>query len=207
MKNMLKNIQVQIILVFTILGVVVIAGLGYLFSHQLEHIDQALQTSNREMIEQEASNIQKTTLYAIGVFVGISAISIIFVSKVISSPIQTLTKNAKDIAKGKKVDMSNMNFEKPRNDIQDLVNAFRNMTIQLNERLDEASRQKKQIETILLHMTDGIIAFDLNGEIIHINPAARNLLKLSEEDNNFNKIFKKRCKEGKSSISCNRPGP
>lgn len=191
MKNMLKNIQVQIILVFTILGVVVIAGLGYLFSHQLEHIDQALQTSNREMIEQEASNIQKTTLYAIGVFVGISAISIIFVSKVISSPIQTLTKNAKDIAKGKKVDMSNMNFEKPRNDIQDLVNAFRNMTIQLNERLDEASRQKKQIETILLHMTDGIIAFDLNGEIIHINPASRKLLKLDENDNNFETIFKK----------------
>ena len=65
------------------------------------------------------------------------------------------------------------------------------MTNELNEKLNEASRQKKQIETILLHMTDGIIAFDLNGEIMHINPAATQLLKLDKNDNNFDKIFKK----------------
>ena len=40
-------------------------------------------------------------------------------------------------------------------------------------------------------MTDGIIAFDLDGEIIHINPAARKLLKLDDDDNNFDTIFKK----------------
>ena len=40
-------------------------------------------------------------------------------------------------------------------------------------------------------MTDGIIAFNLNGDIIHINPAAKGLLGLSEKDDNFKKIFKK----------------
>ena len=40
-------------------------------------------------------------------------------------------------------------------------------------------------------MTDGIIAFDMNGDIIHINPAAKQLLGISDRDNSFDKIFKK----------------
>lgn len=62
---------------------------------------------------------------------------------------------------------------------------------ELNDKLNEASRQKKQLETILLHMTDGIIAFDLNGDIIHINHAAIKLLSIDKSYNNFDKIFKK----------------
>ena len=40
-------------------------------------------------------------------------------------------------------------------------------------------------------MTDGIIAFDINGDIIHINPAASRLLQITPEENTFEKIFKK----------------
>ena len=55
---------------------------------------------------------------------------------------------------------------------------------------NEAIRQKKQLETILLHMTDGIIAFDMDGKIIHMNPAAKTFLNLKDE-NNFSEIFDK----------------
>ena len=51
------------------------------------------------------------------------------------------------------------------------------MTTELKEKLSEVSTQKNQIETILLHMTDGIIAFNMEGEIILINPAAKKILK------------------------------
>ena len=40
-------------------------------------------------------------------------------------------------------------------------------------------------------MTDGIIAFDMDGKVIHINPAAKELLGLNDRDNTFEKIFKK----------------
>ena len=40
-------------------------------------------------------------------------------------------------------------------------------------------------------MTDGIIAFNLKGEVIYINPAAISLLELEKEDNNFDSIFKR----------------
>ena len=47
------------------------------------------------------------------------------------------------------------------------------------------------METILLHMTDGIIAFNIDGTIIHVNPAACRLLQITSKEDTFDKIFKK----------------
>ena len=62
---------------------------------------------------------------------------------------------------------------------------------ELRYKLNEVSSRKNQIETILLHMTDGIIAFNMKGEIILINPAAKKFLSISPEDNTFDDIFGK----------------
>ena len=62
---------------------------------------------------------------------------------------------------------------------------------ELRDKLNEVSSRKNQIETILLHMTDGIIAFNMKGEIILINPAAKKFLSISPEDNTFDDIFGK----------------
>ncbi len=59
------------------------------------------------------------------------------------------------------------------------------------ENVKEVSKQKKQIETMLLHMTDGILAFDMDGKISLTNPAATRLLRIMPEDDTFDKIFGK----------------
>ena len=51
--------------------------------------------------------------------------------------------------------------------------------------------EKKYLKTILLHMTDGIIAFNMEGRIILVNPAATRQLRILPEDDNFEKIFNK----------------
>lgn len=58
--------------------------------------------------------------------------------------------------------------------MSNLENVFGIMTTELKEKLSEVSTQKNQIETILLHMTDGIIAFNRKGEIILIILRQRN---------------------------------
>ena len=63
-------------------------------------------------------------------------------------------------------------------------------------KLIESSREKKKEEAdinnrIFLHMTDGIIAFDMEGKIILINPAAKKLLSISPEDSTFEDVFGK----------------
>lgn len=59
------------------------------------------------------------------------------------------------------------------------------------ENVKEVSTQKKQMETMLLHMTDGILAFNMDGKISLTNPAATRLLRIMPEDDTFDKIFGK----------------
>ena len=61
--------------------------------------------------------------------------------------------------------------------------------IESKEKKEKA--EETEIKTRLLHMTEGIIAFDINGKIDLINPAAKLLLKISPEDYTFEDIFNK----------------
>ena len=106
-----------------------------------------------------------------------------FSRKIISQPILRLIQSAKQINE------ENRNAEAGKSDIDELTDAFDTMNNGLKENLNEVTRQKNQIETILLHMNDGIIAFNMEGNIIHINPAAKQLLDISDKQNNFEKIF------------------
>ena len=61
--------------------------------------------------------------------------------------------------------------------------------IESKEKREKA--EETEIKTRLLHMSEGIIAFDINGKIDLINPSAKMLLKISPEDYTFEDIFNK----------------
>lgn len=61
----------------------------------------------------------------------------------------------------------------------------------LESREKKEKAEETEIKTKLLHMSEGIIAFDINGKIDLINPAAKLLLKISPEDFTFEDIFNK----------------
>ena len=76
---MLKNTQIKIILIFTILDVVVLMGLGLLFSHNLDVLSNTVSSGSIETTEQivdeinkENEQIKKMTFYFIGIFVIVS---------------------------------------------------------------------------------------------------------------------------------------
>ena len=130
-------------------------------------------------------------MVSLALYIVVSVIIGFFVIKSIIKPISKLIQSAEKIASGGIVDIGYIPEEGEEAEVGDLVKAFSLMTTELQENLNEASRQKKQIETILLHMTDGVIAFGLEGNILHINTAATRLLGLTPLDNSFDKIFKK----------------
>lgn len=66
-----------------------------------------------------------------------------------------------------------------------------NLVADLRKSLMEANSQKRQTDTILKHMTDGVIAFDMKGNVTYINPAAKQMLELRDTDDNFAKVFSK----------------
>jgi len=178
---MLKSVQMRIILIIILLAIIMMAGYG-LYSIEL------IKSLNVESeFIQEAIVILAIVIIS---FIAMALITIWFTSRIITKPIYKLIKSAERISDGEENKKTKIDNIKRNSEIDDLVNAFEGMTKDLKENLNEVTRQKKQMETILKHMTDGIIAFDINGDIIHINPAATKLLKISKENKKFNDIFK-----------------
>ena len=191
---MIKNVQLKIILIFSILGIILIGGIGIAFIYNLQNIDLGILAQNeeelvkyQELMATQVHNIKLITIILISVYGFISILIGIFVAKVILDPIAKLIDSAPKIAAGESLELENGK----KTNVDDLTGAFNLMTNELRENLKEVNRQKRQIETILLHMTDGIIAFDIEGNIMHINPAATELLNLTENENTFDKIFSK----------------
>ena len=50
------------------------------------------------------------------------------------------------------------------------------MSTKLKGTLAEITSEKKKIETIMKNMTDGVVAFDNNGAVVHINDTAKGIL-------------------------------
>ena len=193
---MKKNINLKIVIIFFIIGLVLILGLGASYIFMLNNLEiVANNQENLELIEIINEQLYQTKIIVIISVIAYTIISILigyFVLKSVVSPMKKLIKSAEKIASGENVKINNNTLDKEEtSEVSDIESAFSIVTNELNQKLNEVNRQKKQIETILLHMTDGIIAFDTQGNIIHINPAAKSLLVLNENDNTFEKIFKK----------------
>ncbi len=194
---MLKNIQAKIVLIFMVIGIIIISAMGYMFILQIQKVDANILANNQmdlsqihEALMNQENQVKLLVTYALGVFLIICILVGIFVSKVIINPISELIKNAGKIANGENVDIKYLTEGKSKNEVDELSKAFGIMTTELKENLNEVTRQKKQIETILLHMTDGVVAFNMEGKILHINNAAKEYLNIKNKED-FEDIFEK----------------
>ncbi len=186
---MLKNIQIKIVMIFAILGVIVISSLGVFCLYSLGVANGELSASSveaRTLIDEQVGKIEIAIYVSLGIFMMLSIIGGFLVTRVVLSPISKLIKSAEMVSRKKKY----LGDGKSKSDFDDLTNAFGFMNNELTDNLNEATRQKKQIEAILLHMTDGIIAFNNDGKIIHINHAAKTFLGVNENQK-FSEIFDK----------------
>ncbi len=133
----------------------------------------------KEMSDAFSSIIISSLAFA----VVISLILGYILSRTITVPIVNLMHKAQEVAKG--------NFDqtlevKADDEIGQLTNTFNYMAQELKNTLTEISSEKNKIETIFNYMTDGVIAFNIKGKIIHCNPAAKRMLDIREEEEEFN---------------------
>ena len=189
---MAKNIQFKIVLIFFIIGITIISGLGIYYINSLNtiqaQIGEVTVNEIQQIINHTRTNINTVLIISGIVFTIITIFIAMFLSKFVIYPVNKLIQSAEKI---KEEDKNIVTKGKKKKDVGNLENVFDMMTTELTEKLSEVSTQKNQIETILLHMTDGIIAFNMKGEIILINPAAKNFLSIGPEDIMFDDIFKK----------------
>ncbi|MCX7614274.1 MAG: cell wall metabolism sensor histidine kinase WalK, partial [Clostridiales bacterium] len=96
-----------------------------------------------------------------------------FLSKTMTTPIEELTKSATLIASGefqKKLEVHSTD------EIGILTSTFNDMAQVLKDTLEEVEGEKNKLNTLFLHMADGVAAFTEEGRLLHMNPAAQKML-------------------------------
>mgnify|MGYP005765310207 len=108
-------------------------------------------------------------------------------SKTITTPIERITEGAKSIAEG--------NFDQDlgvqsSDEIGELTRSFNYMARRLKSTVGEVQGERDKLNTLFLHMSDGVAAFTTDGRLIHMNPAAESLLGVRMEDDlGFDEMF------------------
>jgi two-component system sensor histidine kinase VicK len=129
-----------------------------------------------EPIYRTLREIQVILLTGALLVIGMTVVLGFFLAKTITVPIAEVTFKAALIAHGDLRQRVNVRSD---DEIGRLGEMFNYLSRQLEATLQEISTEKSKVETILQHMTDGIVALNRDGQVMHVNPTARTLLGLS----------------------------
>ena len=111
-------------------------------------------------------------------FGGVFAIVLsFFLAKTITSPIQSLTRGAQQIAAGEfeqEIDVHS------RDEIGTLTDTFNHMKSVLKNTIDQVSGEQKKLETVFFYLKDAVAAFRDDGTLMHQNTTAKDLFAMIE---------------------------
>ena len=111
----------------------------------------------------------------------------LLLSKTITTPIENLTVSAKRMGEGEFESKIEVHSD---DEIGTLTETFNTMAHTLKETLETVEGERNKLDTLFLHMTDGVASFSSDGKVIQLNPAACELLGVSREEKlSFEDIF------------------
>ena len=117
----------------------------------------------------------------------ISILLSFLLSKTMVTPIQKLTEGAMRVAEG---DFSRKIEVLSQDEIGVLTDTFNDMAGQLQDTLRQVENERNKLDTLFLHMTDGVVAFSREGRVIHSNPAAARMLRQAiGPDSTYESLF------------------
>ena len=128
---------------------------------------------NRETVQNLNSELSKIVVEALVFGLAISILLSFLLSKALIKPIERLTDGAREVARG---DFSQQIEVASQDEIGVLTDTFNHMSRVLQETIDQVENERNKLDTLFLHLTDGVIAFAPDGTMIHINPAAQEML-------------------------------
>ena len=163
---------------------------GYAGSMTADYMDVAVPISgeggsyvisvrdNRQTAAAPIGAMLTIVLEALVIGLLISVLLSFLLAKTLVQPIQSLTRAARSMAAG---DFSEQIEVKAGDEIGILTSTFNEMGTRLRDTLQDIESERNKLATVFLHMTDGIVAFSGDGEVIQLNPAAERLLGMEIE--------------------------
>ena len=145
---------------------------------------------NRSTVSSLNSELLLIILQALLVGLLVSVMLSFLLAKTIIDPIEKLTEGTERIAKG---DFNETLNVESTDEIGILTTTFNDMASVLHKTLEAVENERNKLDTLFLHMTDGVVAYDGNGALIHCNPAAAALLGRKSEDCRYSELFETMC--------------
>ena len=128
-------------------------------------------------IEQAVSGVQRTVaLY--GLLAMLFALAAAYmVSIALTRPLVLLAKRARQLSKG---DYTVRVPDTKVTELQDVANAFRLLTAELQSRFTELGHEREEMQTLIDCMAEGVIALSEDARVVRMNRSARALLELPD---------------------------
>jgi len=116
----------------------------------------------------------------------VAVIAAAIVSNSVTVPLKKLSRRAESFARG----IYDLPSETARDDeIGSLSRAFNHMGSMMSRSINQISAEKHKVDVIMEHITNGIMAFDADQKLIHINPAAQELFDIGDKLPAFDEFF------------------
>ena len=128
---------------------------------------------NRDTVGELNSQLFLIIVQALLVGLLISVLLSFLLSKTMIIPIERLTEGAERVAAG---DFSSTISVESSDEIGILTTTFNDMAAVLQDTLEAVESERNKLDTLFLHMTDGVVAFAGDGSILHSNPAVSQML-------------------------------
>ena len=129
----------------------------------------------------------KTIIIAVAIALFLAAIMGYVFAQTLTGPILALTRGAKSLAEG---DMSQSLKVKSTDEIGQLTASFNYMAEELAKNMSEISREKNRLEILLHNMSDGVVSFDKDGNLMLANAAAANMLDVEKMEMSFTEFIR-----------------
>ena len=120
----------------------------------------------------------------------VSVLLSFLLAKTMIDPIEKLTEGAERIAGG---DFDEELAVESNDEIGILTTTFNDMASVLHDTLDAVENERSKLDALFLHMTDGVVAYDGVGKLMHCNPAAVALLDRAPEECVYADLFEPIC--------------
>ncbi len=128
---------------------------------------------NRNTVNSLNSQLFLIIVQALLVGLLISVLLSFLLSKTMIVPIERLTERAERVAAG---DFGSTITVESADEIGILTTTFNDMAAVLQDTLEAVASERNKLDTLFLHMTDGVISFASDGAILTSNPAASQML-------------------------------
>ena len=136
----------------------------------------------RASLEGVYSNINNITLIYLSaalVTIILSLFLAVLISQEITRPIEEMRKQTLRIARG---DFSGQIRVMGNDELGQLAGAVNNLSVRVEEAQESSDSERRRLDSVLSHMSDGVLATDRRGNITIVNNMALQLLGVDHED-------------------------